>query len=111
MQRFGGIATFMRLPSYSVLDALDVAIIGAPFDLGASNRPSARYGPRGIRSEPVLLRSYNMATMAAPFDSTNWCQSRLRDVVRAAGCRVSNLSSETHPTATAESQFGPVHNN
>jgi guanidinobutyrase len=81
MPRFGGIASFMRLPIVGVdqLDtnaresngdcSLDVAVVGVPFDLGTSNRPGARFGPRGIRSESVLLRPYNMATRAAPFDS------------------------------------------
>jgi len=69
MPRFGGIATFMRLPGSSDPLNLDVAVLGVPFDLGTSNRPGARFGPRGIRQESVLLRPYNMATRAAPFDS------------------------------------------
>ena len=69
MPRFGGIATFMRLPGTTAVADLDVAIIGVPFDIGTSNRPGARFGPRDIRSESVLLRPYNMATRAAPFDS------------------------------------------
>jgi guanidinobutyrase len=69
MPRFGGIATFMRLPGVSTPDRLDVAVVGVPFDIGTSNRPGARFGPRGIRNESVLLRPYNMATRAAPFDS------------------------------------------
>lgn len=69
MPRFGGITTFMRLPGSSTPDELDAAVIGVPFDIGTSNRPGARFGPRGIRSESVLLRPYNMATRAAPFDS------------------------------------------
>ncbi|MEM8746324.1 MAG: agmatinase [Actinomycetota bacterium] len=69
MPRFGGIATFMRLPGTTDLADLDVAVVGVPFDLGTSNRPGARFGPRGIRSESVLVRPYNMATRAAPFDS------------------------------------------
>ncbi|MEM9040979.1 MAG: agmatinase [Actinomycetota bacterium] len=69
MPRFGGIATFMRLPGTSDPADLDVAVVGVPFDLGTSNRPGARFGPRGIRSESVLVRPYNMATRAAPFDS------------------------------------------
>jgi guanidinobutyrase len=68
MPRFGGIATFMRLPLVTDLSQLDVAVVGVPFDIGTSNRPGARFGPRGIRSESVLLRPYNMATRAAPFD-------------------------------------------
>lgn len=69
MPRFGGPATFMRLPATSRPAELDVAIVGVPFDIGTSNRPGARFGPRAIRAESVLLRPYNMATRAAPFDS------------------------------------------
>ncbi|HJO19853.1 MAG TPA: arginase family protein, partial [Acidimicrobiales bacterium] len=69
MPRFGGIATFMRLPGRSDPADLDVAVVGVPLDIGTSNRPGARFGPRGIRDESVLLRPYNMATRAAPFDS------------------------------------------
>jgi agmatinase len=32
----------------------DVAIIGAPIDLGAGDRPGARYGPDAIRTAPYL---------------------------------------------------------
>ncbi len=69
MPRFAGIATFMRLPGTTSPDQLDAAVVGVPFDIGTSNRPGARFGPRGIRNESVLLRPYNMATRAAPFDS------------------------------------------
>ncbi len=69
MPRFAGIATFMRLPGRSAPADLDAVVVGVPFDIGTSNRPGARFGPRGIRDESVLLRPYNMATRAAPFDS------------------------------------------
>ena len=69
MPRFAGIATFMRLPGRTDPADLDVAVVGVPMDIGTSNRPGARFGPRGIRAESVLLRPYNMATRAAPFDS------------------------------------------
>ena len=32
------------------LEGVDVAVLGAPFDDGTSNRPGARYGPRAIRA-------------------------------------------------------------
>ncbi|WP_037496647.1 arginase family protein [Solirubrobacter soli] len=32
------------------LAGADVAVLGAPFDDGTSNRPGARYGPRAIRA-------------------------------------------------------------
>jgi guanidinobutyrase len=69
MPRCGGIATMMRLPNLPTAEGLDACFVGVPFDLGTSNRTGARFGPRQIRTESVLLRPYNMATRAAPFDS------------------------------------------
>ena len=47
MPRFGGIATFMRLPGNTDPADLDVAVVGVPFDIGTSNRPGARFRPPG----------------------------------------------------------------
>jgi guanidinobutyrase len=69
MPRFGGPATFMRLPAMEATAGLDVAFVGVPLDIGTSNRPGARLAPRQIRDESRMLRPYNMATRAAPFDS------------------------------------------
>jgi guanidinobutyrase len=69
MPRFGGPATFMRLPAVEATEGLDVAFVGVPLDIGTSNRPGARLAPRQIRDESRMLRPYNMATRAAPFDS------------------------------------------
>jgi guanidinobutyrase len=69
MPRFGGIASMMRLPIVTSAQGLDVAFIGVPLDIGTSHRPGARFGPREIRAESSLLRPYNMATGAAPFDT------------------------------------------
>ncbi len=69
MPRFGGIATMMRLPLADSAQGLDAAFIGVPLDIGTSNRAGARFGPRQIRAESSLLRPYNMATGAAPFDT------------------------------------------
>ena len=66
MPRFAGIATMMRLPLASSAEGLDVGFVGVPLDIGTSNRPGTRFGPRQIRAESVLLRPYNMATRAAP---------------------------------------------
>ena len=69
MPRFGGIATMMRLPHVTDPSELDVGFVGVPFDIGTSNRGGTRFGPRQIRAESCLIRPYNMATRAAPFDS------------------------------------------
>jgi len=50
-----GSASFQKLPYVPDDDDLaalapDVAIVGAPVDDGASNRPGARFGPRAIRA-------------------------------------------------------------
>lgn len=69
MPRFGGPVTMMRLPAQHDAAGLDAAFVGIPMDIGTSNRPGARLGPRQIRDESRMLRPYNMATRAAPFDS------------------------------------------
>lgn len=69
MPRFGGPVTMMRLPAQSTAAGLDAAFIGIPLDVGTSNRSGTRLGPRQIRDESRMLRPYNMATRAAPFDS------------------------------------------
>lgn len=69
MPRFGGIASMMRLPIATSPQGLDAAFIGVPLDIGTSHRPGTRFGPREIRSESSLIRPYNMATGAAPFDT------------------------------------------
>ena len=69
MPRFGGPVTFMRLPTATIGDQINAGIVGIPFDTATSNRPGARLAPREIRDESRLLRPYNMATRAMPFDS------------------------------------------
>lgn len=69
MPRFAGAATMFRLPAQNASLAAGVGIIGVPFDIGTSNRPGTRFGPRQIRAESALIRPYGMATRAAPFES------------------------------------------
>jgi agmatinase len=66
--RFSGVRTFMRLPSVQDLENADVAIVGAPFDTGATFRAGARFGPEGIRSVSHLLRRYNPSLDVVIFD-------------------------------------------
>ena len=58
----------MRLPNVRDLENSDVAIVGAPFDTGATFRAGARFGPEGIRSASHLLRRYNASLDVVIFD-------------------------------------------
>jgi agmatinase len=69
--RFAQPATFMRLPHVVDPCGLDVAIVGVPFDGGTSYRPGARLGPREIRAQSSLIRSYNYFQNVKPFDRLN----------------------------------------
>lgn len=69
MPRFAGPATMMRLPQCGSAKGLDACFVGVPFDLGTSLRSGARFGPRDIRANSVLIRPYLLSTKARPFDS------------------------------------------
>ena len=69
MPRFAGPATMMRLPQFASAAGLDACFVGVPLDIGTSLRAGARFGPRDIRQNSVLIRPYQMATRARPFDS------------------------------------------
>ena len=51
-----GICSFAKQPICADLDQLDadVAIFGAPVDMGNTYRPGARFGPRAIREASTL---------------------------------------------------------
>lgn len=66
--RFSGIRTFMRLPYVTDLEDVDFAIVGVPFDTGATYRVGARFGPSAIRDESFLLKPYNPAQKVNIFD-------------------------------------------
>ncbi len=53
---YEGVSSFLDAPlaldamSKADLGGLDVALIGVPMDLGVTNRPGSRFGPRAVRS-------------------------------------------------------------
>ena len=58
----------MRLPNLKTTEYVDIAIIGVPFDTGASYRVGARFGPEAIRSVSALLRHHNEVLNVSIFD-------------------------------------------
>src|ERR1700721_3578141 len=64
--RYTGIATFMRAPLATTLESGAIGLIGVPTDLGVTNRPGARHGPREIRNASSLMRASNLAPALNP---------------------------------------------
>jgi len=57
-------------PSAAEFAALDVALLGIPMDLGVSNRPGARFGPRALRATE-RIGPYNHFLDCAPVFELN----------------------------------------
>jgi agmatinase len=66
--RFGQVATCMLLPAVTSPEGLDVAFVGIPYDGGASYRTGARFGPRAIREQSSLIRTWHPVLKVHPFD-------------------------------------------
>ena len=61
---YSGALSFLRRKYSRDLTGVDVAVTGIPYDCATSNRPGARFGPRGIRSASTELASLD----AFPFN-------------------------------------------
>jgi guanidinopropionase len=71
--RFGGIATFMRLPHVPLDEAkgIDIGLVGIPWDGGTTNRPGPRHGPRQMRDTSSMVRRMHQTTRVVPYDLAN----------------------------------------
>ena len=79
--RYAQPASFMRLPVIRDPAALDVALLGVPYDGGTSYRPGARYGPRAVREQSSLIRPWNPVLRVAPFERLRVADAGDVDVV------------------------------
>ena len=52
---FSGALSFMRRRYSKDLAGTDAVVWGVPFDAATSNRPGARFGPRGIRAASAIM--------------------------------------------------------
>ncbi|MGI9611696.1 MAG: agmatinase [Acidimicrobiales bacterium] len=66
-QPVSGIPSLLDAPAVAIDDRLDVALFGVPLDLGVTNRPGARFGPRAIRTME-RIGPYNHVLDVVPFD-------------------------------------------
>jgi guanidinopropionase len=62
---YGGVPTLLDAPHKEELSDLDIALIGVPMDLGVTNRPGARFGPRALRAIE-RIGPYNHVLKIAP---------------------------------------------
>jgi len=71
--RFGGIATFMRLP-YVALEAaedIEIGLVGIPWDGGTTNRPGPRHAPRQMRDVSSMVRKMHQTFHIIPYELAN----------------------------------------
>ncbi len=65
--RFSGYVSFFRLPVIADPSAVDIALLGLPWDGGTTNRAGTRHGPREIRTQSTMLRPYHHVTRTSPY--------------------------------------------
>jgi guanidinopropionase len=58
----------MRLPYVTDPAAVDIALIGVPWDGGTTNRAGARHGPREIRNMSSFMRKVHHVSRIAPYE-------------------------------------------
>ena len=104
---YGGIPTFLDFPAKEGFADLDIALIGVPMDLGVTNRPGARFGPRALRTIE-RVGPYHHALKVAPV-----VDHRIADVgdvpFRSRFDLVSSLDDiEAYYTAVAAANVRPL---
>lgn len=75
---FAGINTFRKAPyceNIRDINKYEVAIIGAPFDMGTTYRPGCRFGPQAVRRISALYDSYNADMGVDLAEELNMCDA------------------------------------
>src|ERR1700733_11638052 len=126
---YSGVPTFLDLPYAASAVGLDIALVGVPMDLGVSNRPGARFGPRSVRNierigpyHPTFRGVPKSAVRAAdvgdvPFRSRYSLEQSLQDIehyysaLKAQGVRPLSVGGDhsiTYPILKALGRDAPV---
>jgi agmatinase len=75
---FAGINTFLRAPyceNIRDVSKYDVAIIGAPFDMGTTYRAGCRFGPQAVRRISALYDGYSSDMGVDLVEELNLCDA------------------------------------
>jgi len=126
---YSGVPTLLGLPFAESAVGLDIALVGVPMDLGVSNRPGARFGPRAVRTierigpfHPTLREVPQSRARAAdigdvPFRSRYSLEQSLQDIERyyltlkSQGVRPLSVGGDhsiTYPILKALGKDAPV---
>jgi len=126
---YSGVPTFMGLPYATSAADLDIAVVGVPMDLGVSNRPGARFGPRSVRTierigpyHPTMRAVPKSLARAAdigdvPFRSRYSLEQSLQDIelfyadLKASGVRPLSVGGDhsiTYPILKALGKHQPL---
>ncbi|MEQ8348102.1 MAG: agmatinase [Sneathiellaceae bacterium] len=126
---YSGIATFLDVPPAEDLADVDIALVGVPMDLGVTNRPGARFGPRAVRTiervGPYHHLFHRVPSLEArvrdigdvPFRSRFSLESSIQDIetfydgIRAAGVRPLSVGGDhsiTYPIMKALGRDRPL---
>ena len=132
---YAGLPTFLAAPHHAVDPArpdfadLQVAMVGVPMDLGVTNRPGSRFGPRAVRAierigpynhvlDTAPVHELRVADIGdVPFASRYRLEQSHDDIERYVGViveagvvplSVGGDHSITHPILKAVGRAGPV---
>src|ERR687887_1288697 len=75
---FAGINTFRKVPYCEDIHEVgryEVAIMGAPFDMGTTYRAGCRFGPQAVRRISALYDSYNADMAVDLYEELNLCDA------------------------------------
>ena len=61
----------MRTRRHEVSDAVDIGLVGVPFDIGVNYRSGARQGPAGVREASRVIRRVHPSSLIKPFEICN----------------------------------------
>ena len=72
--RYAGYSSLLKAATSDSFDDVDIGLVGVPFDLGVTNRPGPRFGPKQIREMSYLAVNgppVHETSLIAPFNLCN----------------------------------------
>ena len=93
LRAFSGLASFFGNQHQRSLDDVDIALVGVHFDLGVTNRPGARHGPKQIRELSAL---------------TDGPMHHRNGIIPAQLCRIIDYGDVTYDLYSLDTAIGQI---